>query len=163
MDDTLVIREESGIAAVTFNRPMARHAMNAGMVERLPRESARLGRSGHTRVVVLRGAGGRAVASGADLTEMGRMDSARALDHHRRFEVMLAAIETSGLPVIAMIEGYALGGGCGVAVACDLRVVSPDARFGIPIARIRRCMRHCGHAAGLDAAGFSEEEQRNGL
>jgi enoyl-CoA hydratase/carnithine racemase len=136
MDDSLLIREESGIATITFNRPSARNAISTGMIERLPRELSRLGQSGHTRVVVLRGAGGKAFASGADLTEMAGMDSVKAIDHYRRFEVLLAAIETSDLPVIAMIEGYALGGGCEVAVACDLRIASPDARFGIPIARI---------------------------
>lgn len=136
MEDPLIVREDAQIATMIFNRPQVRNALNADMAERVPQELSRLERSGRIRVVVLRGAGGKAFASGGDLAEMARMDSGRALENYRRVEAMLTAIETCALPIVAMIEGYALGGGCEVAVACDLRVATPDARFGIPIARI---------------------------
>ena len=136
MDDSLLIRADAGIATIVFNRPDARNALNHEMVERLPRELARLERDGMTRVVVLRGAGGKAFASGGDLREMSAMDSTRAAQNFRHVEAMLSAIEGCGLPIVALIEGYALGGGCEVAATCDLRVATPDARFGIPIARI---------------------------
>ncbi|HSB70300.1 MAG TPA: enoyl-CoA hydratase-related protein [Candidatus Methylomirabilis sp.] len=136
MDDSLLIRTDAGVATIVFNRPEARNALNHDIVERLPRELARLERDGMTRVVVLRGAGGKAFASGGDLREMSAMDSTRAAQNFRHVETMLAAIEGCDLPIVAMIEGYALGGGCEVAATCDLRVATPDARFGIPIARI---------------------------
>ena len=136
MDDSLLITTEDQIATVVFNRPAARNALNREIVDRLPRELTRLEQEGAVRAVVLRGAGGKAFAAGGDLAEMSRMDSARALENFRHVEAMLTAIETCGLPVIAMVEGYALGGGCEVAVACDLRVATTRARFGIPIARL---------------------------
>ena len=136
MVNSLLVQEESEIATLIFNRPEARNPLDGEIIESLPRELSRLEKGGQTRVVVLRGAGGKAFASGADLAEMARMDSTAALQQFRRFESMLEAIESCALPVIAMIDGYAIGGGCEVAAACDLRVATPDARFGIPIARI---------------------------
>jgi len=136
MTNSLLVREEAAIATITFSRPEARNALNAEIIRRLPQELSRLEKSGAIRVVILRGAGGKAFASGADLAELARMDSAAATDHQTRFETMLTAIEYCELPIIAMIEGYAFGGGCEVAVCCDLRVASTDSRFGIPIARI---------------------------
>ena len=136
METPLIVREEAQIATLTFNRPHVRNALNAEIIERLRQELSRLETSSTTRVVVLRGAGGKAFASGGDLAEMARMDSNRALENYKQVETVLTAIETCALPIIAMIEGYALGGGCEIAVACDLRVATTDARFGIPIARI---------------------------
>ncbi len=136
MENSLLVREESEIATLIFNRPEARNALSAEIIAGLPRELSRIERRGDIRVVILRGAGGKAFASGADLAEMAGMDSTAALQQLSRFEAMLEAIETCEVPVIAMIEGYAIGGGCEVATACDLRIATADARFGIPIARI---------------------------
>lgn len=135
METPLIVREEAQVATLTINRPQVRNALNAETIERLHQELSRLETSSSTRVVVLRGAG-KAFASGGDLAEMAHMDSSRALQNYKQVETVLTAIETCALPIIAMIEGYALGGGCEIAVACDLRVATTDARFGIPIARI---------------------------
>ena len=141
----LLLEKHGATATITINRPDRHNALNRSICLQLPRLLEKLASDGTIRVVVLRGAGGRAFASGGDLAESGEMDERAARIHFGEFERCLSAIERTPLPVIAMIEGYAFGGGCELAAACDLRVASYQARFGLPIARI-------GHTVDLTNA-----------
>jgi enoyl-CoA hydratase/carnithine racemase len=128
--------ERRGPAAhVTFDRPAARNAMTPAMYGRLRDHLEALAGSADVRVVVLRGAGGAFVA-GTDIAHFTAFTSADdGIAYERGMEVVVRALETLPLPTLAVVEGAAVGGGLILAAACDLRVCTPDARFGMPIAR----------------------------
>jgi enoyl-CoA hydratase/carnithine racemase len=137
MDDLLVHRD-GPVATVTFNRPDKHNAISVAMWEALPRVLAPLAEDAGVRVAVVRGAGGEAFASGADITEFERVrgDAASA----RIYSALVASAERAladfPKPTIAMIHGFCLGGGLEVALACDLRWTSRTGRFGITAARL---------------------------
>lgn len=136
MESILVERADSA-AQVIFNRPEVRNAINAKMWGALPRLLAELGRDRAVRVVVFAGAGDKAFAAGADIGELRSFaNAARARQYERLVQGALEAIVACPVPTIAMIQGFAMGGGCHVAVACDLRIAAEDAQLGIPAARI---------------------------
>jgi enoyl-CoA hydratase/carnithine racemase len=130
------IERRDAVALVTIDRPERRNALDGAVRHGLARAVADLERDGTTRVVVIRGAGSRAFASGGDIAEMAEMDSDAARRHFVEFEACLGAIERSRLPFLAMIRGFALGGGCELACSCDLRIAASDGRFGVPIGRL---------------------------
>jgi enoyl-CoA hydratase/carnithine racemase len=119
-----------GIAVVTLNRPEARNAINLEVVNELHMALETLGRDGATRVLILTGAGKAAFASGADIRELRERRAADALRGIN--SSLFLAVERFPLPTIAAVNGYALGGGCELALACDLRIASETARFGQP-------------------------------
>jgi enoyl-CoA hydratase/carnithine racemase len=126
------IRLESrdGIAVVTLHRPEARNAINLEVVNELRAALDLAVRDAGTRALILTGAGTTAFASGADIRELLRR---RAIDALRGINSSLfLEIERFPLPTIAAVNGYALGGGCELALACDLRIASESARFGQP-------------------------------
>jgi enoyl-CoA hydratase len=122
------------VALVTINRPAALNALSFGLLDELADELERLDRDGRTRVAVLTGAGDRAFAAGADIVELAEQTPER-LRTERRFDVWnrLWSIE---IPLIAAVRGFALGGGCELAMTCDLIVAGDDAQFGQPEIRI---------------------------
>ncbi|HEX7074004.1 MAG TPA: enoyl-CoA hydratase-related protein [Hyphomicrobiaceae bacterium] len=141
----VAIERRGAIAIITINNPERMNALSASV-----RDALRLAFEGFeddrsVRAVVLRGSGNRAFASGGDISEFPRMDSAAARSNFEKLEALFAAIERLHLPVIAMIHGYALGGGCELALACDLRIAASDSKFGIPIGRL-------GHTLDLASA-----------
>lgn len=119
-----------GIALVTLDRPEARNAINLEMVRCLGEALADLAADAATRVVILTGAGGAAFASGADIRELRERRAADALRGIN--SGLFLEIERFPLPVIAAVNGVALGGGCELALACDLRIAAASARFGQP-------------------------------
>lgn len=130
----LVVEVRPPIGWIILNRPQQRNAMTQALWEGVAEAVARLDRDGRARVLVIRGAGDKAFAAGADITELDevRRDPARIPAYLRAVEALMVAIEEAGKPVIAMVNGAAIGGGCEVATACDLRVASEKAQFGIP-------------------------------
>jgi enoyl-CoA hydratase len=127
---SLRVESSEGIAVVTLHRPEARNAINLEVVNELHAVLEALGRDGTTRVLILTGAGKAAFASGADIREL---RDRRAADALRGINSSLfMAVERFPLPTIAAVNGYALGGGCELALACDLRVAGESARFGQP-------------------------------
>jgi enoyl-CoA hydratase len=133
---SLKVEMRDKVAIITIDRPQARNAINTEIRLELPRLFTELGEKGEARVIVLRGAGSQAFVSGADLRELQTMDRKHAADHYLEFEHTLTGMEACKIPTIAMISGFALGGGCEIAAACDFRIAASDARLGMPIARL---------------------------
>jgi enoyl-CoA hydratase/carnithine racemase len=131
--ETVLVEIRDGIATVTLNRPEARNALDRTLVRELADALEALDGNPEARVVVLRGAGDRAFCAGADLK--GMFQEAPILEAREQYAGLariLAGIPRMRKPVIAQVHGYALAGGCGLAVACDLVVAAEDAVFGLP-------------------------------
>lgn len=132
----LLLEQDGPVATVTFNRPEARNAMTFEMYEALHDACERFDRDAGVRVVILRGAGDRAFASGTDIRQFLAFTTREdALDYEARIGRVLARIAGMTKPTIAMVQGDAVGAGMFMAVACDLRLAAPHARFGVPVAR----------------------------
>lgn len=146
-----------GVALVTLDRPAALNALDFTLLAELAAVLEHLDADGATRVVVLTGAGERAFAAGADITELAGQTPER-LRAEGRFDAWdrIAAV---GMPLIAAVRGYALGGGCELAMTCDLLIAGDDARFGQPEIKIgvmpgaggtQRLTRAVGKALAMD-------------
>lgn len=137
MDEGRVEYNDNGsVVTLVFSRPEARNAMTPAMFTQLDDACTRLEANSEVRVVVLRGAGGKAFVAGADIEQFTRFESAEdGLGYERRTEAVIARLEALPHPTLAVVEGWAVGGGLTIAGVCDLRVCTPDARFGVPVAR----------------------------
>jgi enoyl-CoA hydratase len=120
------------LAHVTLDRPKALNALNAATLAELESAFEDLAEDADIRVVLLSGAGGRAFAAGADIRELAEVVPAEGRAFALRGQGVFRRIETLGKPVIACIQGFALGGGCELAMACSLRIAADDARLGQP-------------------------------
>ncbi len=129
---TLLLEHRDGIAIVTINRPDKLNALSDDVVRELGRAFAALKDDGAVRGVILTGAGPKAFVAGADIGDLAKQG---VLDGRQRAlsgQEVLFAIERLGKPVLAAVNGFALGGGCELAMACHLRIASENARFGQP-------------------------------
>jgi enoyl-CoA hydratase len=122
--------DRGAVATITLNRPEVRNAINRQMIGDLGTALDELLADPELRVIVFRGAGGRAFASGADIAELKERGVAEALQ--RINAAMFRRIEELPVPTIAAIQGYALGGGCELAMACDIRIAAGSAKLGQP-------------------------------
>jgi enoyl-CoA hydratase len=130
--ETILIAIAEQIATITLNRPKVLNALNAAMLRELDEVFAALAADDAVRVVLLRGAGGKAFAAGADISELAQADASSGEQLAGSAQRIFRRIETLGKPVIACIDGFALGGGCELAMACTLRLASTAARLGQP-------------------------------
>ncbi|WP_145145835.1 enoyl-CoA hydratase/isomerase family protein [Roseomonas gilardii] len=127
---------ESGIAYLVFERPSARNAMTWEMYEQLSECLLRIQEDRTLRLAVLRGAGGSAFIAGTDIAQFTEFTSgADGVAYETRIDSYIAALEAVRVPTIAVVEGMAVGGGLAIANACDLRIATNGAHFGVPIAR----------------------------
>jgi enoyl-CoA hydratase len=123
-------------ATLTFNRPGQRNAMTWAMYDGLVEACERVDRDPAVRAFVLRGAGDEAFIAGTDIAQFTDFTTGEAgVAYERKIDAVLDRLERVTVPTIAEVRGVAAGGGCAIALACDLRVCTPGARFGIPIAR----------------------------
>lgn len=132
----LQLEVKSPLAIVTLNRPRVLNALNAALFTELDAVFAELAAEAAVRVVLLTGAGERAFAAGADIREIAGLSAEEGRELAERGQGILRRIETLGKPVIACIRGFALGGGCELAMACTLRLAADDARLGQPEAKL---------------------------
>lgn len=130
--DNLIVGREGALAIVTISRPAVLNALNAATVDELRRAMLDLRRDDAVRVVVLTGAGGKAFVAGADITELAEAQPTSGRHLAARGQHVLDLIENLGKPVIAAINGFALGGGCELAMACTFRIAADTAKLGQP-------------------------------
>ena len=128
----LRLEKRPPVAVVTLDRPKALNALNGETLNELDTLIDDLGADAAVHVVLLAGAGDRAFAAGADIRELAAVPAAEGRAFSLRGQSVFRHIETLGKPVIACIQGFALGGGCELAMACTLRIASEDARLGQP-------------------------------
>jgi len=154
--DAGVVRLErrDAVATITLDRPSARNALTWAMYEELDRAIDRVGSEPDVRVVVLRGAGGN-FAAGTDISQFAAFASGDdGVDYERRLEGVLTKLESLPATTVAAVEGYAAGFGLALAAACDLRIASPNAQFGVPIARtIGNCLSMSNYARLVASLG----------
>ena len=159
MVDNLQIAREGPIALLTVNRPQVLNALNGQTLVELGQAAEDLRRDAATRVVIVTGAGEKAFVAGADISELAEMAPAQAQDRALLGQRVFDAVEQMGKPVIAAINGFALGGGCELAMACTLRIAADTARLGQPevnlgippgFAGTQRLSRLVGKGVALD-------------
>lgn len=174
---TLIYERASAVATVTLNRPEVLNALNAAMFDELEAVFAELAADTALRVVLLTGAGERAFAAGADIRGLLETDAVSGKRVSERGQQVMSQIERCGKPVIACVNGVALGGGCELAMACTLRIASDKAKLGMPEVRLglipgyggtHRLPRLVGRGAALQmmltgAIVAAEEALRLGL
>ena len=133
MDEILIAERDGAVTTLTLNRPAVLNALNADLLEQL-RETLDQLKGDHTlRAVIITGTGERAFAAGADIAELAALDGAAAGEAKARAgQHVTELIEALPVPVIAAVNGFALGGGCELALACDIRIASENAKFGQP-------------------------------
>jgi enoyl-CoA hydratase len=130
--ENLLVEDSDGVRWITINRPAKLNALNSSVIGELEQAVAEAAADGSVKAVVLTGAGEKAFVAGADIAEFAALspDAARKLS--RRGQRLFDSIAALPKPVIAAVNGFALGGGCELAMACHLRVASTGARFGQP-------------------------------
>jgi enoyl-CoA hydratase len=159
IDAHLLIEDRAGIRIVTINRPDKLNALNRAVLDELHAAFAQVAADPSVRVVVLRGAGSKAFVAGADIAELAALNPIQARDFSRRGQQMMRSIEILGKPVIAMIGGFALGGGLELAMCCHLRIAADTAKVGQPEINLgvlpgfggtQRLLRLAGRGAALE-------------
>jgi enoyl-CoA hydratase/carnithine racemase len=136
--DRMIARKDGAVGWMVFNNPARHNAVSVDMWKAVPEILDEFARDGAIRTVVLAGAGHKAFISGADISEFGeKRNSREAVEAYNKIgdEANRAILECK-VPTIAMIEGYCIGGGLGVALCCDLRIAADNARFGVPAAKL---------------------------
>jgi enoyl-CoA hydratase len=130
--ENLLLDVSEGIATITINRPASMNPLNIATLEELEGVTAEIISAPDIRAAILTGAGNKAFVAGADIAVMRNMTSTQARNLALHAHRIYAAIEHSSKPFIAAVNGYALGGGCELAMACDIRIASDTAKFGQP-------------------------------
>jgi enoyl-CoA hydratase/carnithine racemase len=153
----VLIARDGAVLTLTFNRPEARNAMTWDMYERLHATCENVDVDDTIRVLVLKGAGGKAFVAGTDIAQFAEFKSGKdGLRYERDAERFLGRLARVKKPVIAQIQGFAVGGGFGIAAGADVRIATPDASFGVPIARtLGNCLAMPTYARFIDILGPS--------
>jgi enoyl-CoA hydratase/carnithine racemase len=153
--ERLIGKKDGAIGWVVFNNPDRRNAVSLDMWEAIPRVLADFVADPQIRAIVLTGAGDKAFVSGADISQFEKArNSAEQVEHYEKVaEEANQALKTCDKPVIAMIRGYCLGGGLGIAALCDLRIAADDARFSIPAAKMGLGYRASSMKSLVDLVG----------
>jgi len=144
------------VGVVTFNRPDSRNALTWEMYDALVAACEAAEAAGDVRVLIIRGAGG-AFAAGTDISQFREFANGEAgVAYERRLDAVIDRIEQMAIPTIAEVDGAAVGGGCAIALACDFRICSDRARFGVPVARtLGNCLSIANLARMVDVLGVA--------
>ena len=155
------LRIEGPIASVVFDRPEARNAMTWAMYESLERICGVLRGDASVRVVRFRGAGGQAFVAGTDIAQFQDFRSGEdGVAYERRIDACVALVEDLPMPTMAVLEGWAIGGGLAIATACDFRIATPGTKLGVPIARtLGNCLSVANVARLVAAVGRPRAER----
>jgi enoyl-CoA hydratase len=130
--DTLLLERDQSVAIVTINRPSVLNALDSRTLDELRRAVLDLRHDASVRAVIVTGAGEKSFVAGADITELASLSAIAAREHALAGQHVFDLIEQMGKPVIAAINGFALGGGCELALACAIRIAADTARLGQP-------------------------------
>jgi enoyl-CoA hydratase/carnithine racemase len=130
--ENILLEKKNSIAYVTVNRPKVLNALNMATMEELRTAFTDIGNDAGIRVAFLTGSGEKAFIAGADIGELAKQDAVSGKEYTHRGQSMLDLIENLGKPVIACINGFALGGGCEIAMACTMRLANENAKLGQP-------------------------------
>src|SRR5436190_13487948 len=130
--ENLLLDRDGAIASVTINRPRVLNALNAQTIDELRRAMLELRSDAQVRVIIVTGSGEKSFVAGADINELAVQTPASGREHALAGQHVFDVIENLGKPVIAAINGFALGGGCELAMACTLRIAADTARLGQP-------------------------------
>jgi enoyl-CoA hydratase len=130
--ENLLTERDGAVLIVTIHRPAVLNALNAATLSELSQVFDDVARDAAVRVVVLTGSGERSFVAGADINELARQTPVGGREHARHGQALFTRIERLGKPVIAAVNGFALGGGCELAMACTIRLAADSAKFGQP-------------------------------
>lgn len=130
--DNLLLERDDAVVVLTINRPQVLNALNTPTIDELRRAVLQIKHDATVHAVVITGAGEKAFVAGADINELAVQRPVQGKEHALRGQHVLDLIENLGKPVVAALNGYALGGGCELAMACTLRVAADTARLGQP-------------------------------
>jgi enoyl-CoA hydratase len=129
---TLLTSQQEGILTVTINRPDKMNALNRAVFDELSIVLDQIDTDPQIKAVIITGAGTKAFVAGADISEFTALDSKEATQLARRGQLVFERIEKNAKPIIAAVNGFALGGGCELAMACHMRLAAETAKFGQP-------------------------------
>jgi enoyl-CoA hydratase len=158
--EELLIEQKGAVRWLTFNRPAARNALTWNMYDRLLQACEEIKADRTVRAVVLTGAGGQAFVAGTDISQFRAFKAAQdALDYEARGNLVMATLESVRVPTIAAIAGPCTGAGAAIAACCDLRIGSPSARYGFPIARtLGNCLSLANYARASALLGTARHK-----
>ena len=157
LTDKVISRKDGNVGYVIFNNPERRNAMSLEMWEATTRLMSEYAKDDSIRVVVLSGAGDKAFVAGADISKFGdeRSSEEGVKKYNDAVEAAYASVHEFPKPTIAMIRGFCVGGGMGIASCCDLRIASEDARFAVPAAKLGLGYGYPGVKRLMDIVGPS--------
>ncbi len=152
-----VLEKQGAVARITFDRPAAYNALTWDMWRGLGAACADIAADPAIRVVILRGAGGKAFVSGTDIAGFQSFTSgAQGVEYEAEMDSYVGAVEALPQPTIAVVDGWAVGGGLALSFACDFRIAATGARFGSPLAKtIGNCLSARGYARLVQHAGVA--------
>ena len=140
----LLYENQDGIAVITMNRPKALNALNQETLDELNQVADMLAKDSTVQVVILTGSGDKAFVAGADIAQMQSMSAMEGRNFGKLGQAVFNKLENLPQPVIAAVNGFALGGGCELAMACDIRIASEKAKFGQPEVTLGIIPGFCG-------------------
>jgi enoyl-CoA hydratase len=158
---TVHLTLSEGVASILIDRPEARNAMTWSMYEKLGEICEQISNDATVRVATIRGAGGEAFVAGTDIEQFTTFSSGQdGIDYEKKIDAMIERIETLPMPTLAIVEGWAIGGGLAISAACDFRIATPASSFGVPIARtLGNCLSMSNYARVLAAFGVGRTKR----
>ena len=160
-DGEVRLVRDGSVATILFDRPQARNAMTWKMYEGLAAACTKLNSDKSIRVAVFRGVGGKAFIAGTDIAQFQEFTTAeQGVAYEAKMEGYLGALEALPMPTLAVVEGWAIGGGLAIAACCDLRIATAGSKFGVPIARtLGNCLSIANYARLVAALGLARAQR----